>query len=60
MKYAMIRMDTDAINDWIWDDVAALIRKRNPELLVVCVAEYVTETDYLKDDIIDFVMEDWQ
>lgn len=59
IKYAMARRDADAINDWIWDDVAKLIRERNPALLAVCIAEYVTETDYLKDDIIDFVMEDW-
>ena len=59
MKCAMARRDTDAINDWIWDDVAKLIRKRNPELLAVCIAEYVTETDYSKDDLTDFVMEGW-
>ena len=56
----MARRDTDAINDWIWDDVAKLIRKRNPALLAVCIAEYVTETDYSKDDLTDFVMEGWQ
>ena len=60
MKYAMVRRDTYAINDWIWDDVAKLIRKRNPELLAVCIAEYVTETDYSKDDLTDFVMGGWQ
>lgn len=60
MKYAMVRRDTDAINDSIWDDVAKLIRKRNPELLAVCIAEYVTDTDDSKDDLTDFVMEGWQ
>ena len=56
MKYAMIRRDTDAINDWIWDDVAKLIRQRNPELLAVCVQEYVIDND-LKCDLTDFAME---
>ena len=59
MKYAMTRMDTDAINDWIWDDVAKLIRQRNPALLAVCLAEYITDNDYLKDDLTDFVMGGW-
>ena len=59
MKYAMIRRDTDAINDWIWDDVAKLIRQRNPELLAVCVQEYVIDND-LKCDLTDFVMGGWQ
>ena len=59
MKYAMARSDTDAINDWIWDDVAALMREHNPSLLAVCVAEYITDTDYLKDDLTDFVMGCW-
>ena len=60
MKYAMTRVDTDAINDWIWDDVAAMLRERNPALLAVCIAEYVTDTDYSKDDLTDFVMGGWQ
>ena len=60
MKYAMTRVDTDAINDWIWDDVAAMLRERNPALLAVCVSEYITDTDYLKYDLTDFVMEGWQ
>ena len=60
IKYAMARRDTDAINDWIWNDVAALLRERNPALLAVCIAEYVTDTDYLKDELTDFVMEGWQ
>ena len=60
MKYAMIRRDTDAINDWIWNDVAALLRERNPALLAVCVSEYITDNDYLKDDLTDFVMGGWQ
>ena len=59
MKYAMARRDTDAINDWIWNDVAALLRERNPALLAVCIAEYVTDTDYSKDELTDFVMEGW-
>ena len=59
MKYAMARRDTDAINDWIWDDVAKLIRKRNPALLAVCLAEYIEDNDYLKDDLTDFVMGGW-
>lgn len=60
MKYAMILIDTDAINEWIWDDVAAMLRKQNPALLAVCVSEYITETDYLKDELTDFVMGGWQ
>ena len=60
MKYAMARMDTDAINDWLWDDVAALLREHNPALLAVCVAEYITGTYYLKYELTDFVMEGWQ
>ena len=60
MKYAMTRIDTDAINDWIWDDVASLLREHNPELLAVCIAEYVTDTDYSKDELTDFVMGGWQ
>ena len=59
MKYAMARRDTDAINDWIWNDVAALLRERNPALLAMCIAEYVTDTDYSKDDLTDFVMGGW-
>ena len=59
MKYAMIRRDTDAINDWIWDDVAKLIREHNPALLAVCVSEYIEDNDYLKDDLTDFVMGGW-
>lgn len=58
MKYAMARRDTDAINDWIWDDVAKLIRQRNPELLAVCVQEYVIDND-MKCDLTDFAMEGW-
>lgn len=58
MKYAMARRDTDAINDWIWDDVAKLIRKRNPALLAVCVQEYVIDND-MKCDLTDFAMEGW-
>lgn len=60
MKYAMARRDTDAINDWIWNDVAALLRERNPALLAVCVSEYITGTYYLKYELTDFVMEGWQ
>lgn len=59
MKYAMARMDTDAINDWIWNDVAAMMRERDPALLVVCVAEYVADNGYLKCDLTDFVMGGW-
>ena len=59
LKWAMIRIDTDAINDWIWDDVAALLREHNPSLLAVCVAEYITGTYYLKSELTDFVMEGW-
>lgn len=59
LKWAMIRIDTDAINDWIWDDVAALIREHNPALLAVCVSEYITGTYYLKSELTDFVMEGW-
>ena len=59
MKYAMVRRDQDAINDWIWDDVAALLREHNPSLLAVCVAEYITDTYYLKSELTDFVMEGW-
>lgn len=59
MKYAMARRDTDAINDWIWDDVAKLIRQRNPALLAVCVAEYITDTDQLKYELTDYVMGGW-
>ena len=60
MKYAMVSIDTNAINDWIWDDVAAMLRERNPALLAVCVSEYITDTDYLKYDLTDFVMGGWQ
>ena len=59
MKYAMVRRDTDAINDWIWNDVAALLRERNPELLAVCVSEYIEDNDYLKCELTDFVMGGW-
>ena len=59
MKYAMVRVDTDAINDWIWDDVAALLREHNPALLAVCVSEYIEDTDYLKDELTDYVMGGW-
>ena len=59
MKYAMVSIDTNAINDWLWDDVAALLRERNPALLAVCVAEYITGTYYLKSELTDFVMEGW-
>ena len=59
IKYAMARRDTDAINDWIWNDVAALLRERNPALLAVCVSEYIEDNDYLKDDLTDFVMGGW-
>ena len=58
MKYAMARRDTDAINDWIWNDVAAMLRERNPELLAVGVQEYVIDND-LKCDLTDFSMEGW-
>ena len=60
MKYALARMDTDAINDWIWDDVSAMLREHNPALLAVCVSEYITGNDYLKYELTDFVMEGWQ
>ena len=60
MKYAMVSIDTNAINDWLWDDVAALLREHNPALLAVCVAEYITGTYYLKSELTDFVMEGWQ
>ena len=59
MKYAMTRMDTDAINEWIWDDVSAMLRERNPALLAVCVSEYIEDNDYLKDELTDFVMGGW-
>ena len=60
MKYAMARRDTEAINDWIWDDVAKMMREHNPALLAVCVSEYITDTDYLKYELTDFVMGGWQ
>ena len=60
MKYAMGSIDTYAINDWIWNDVAALLREHNPSLLAVCVSEYIEDNDYLKDDLTDFVMGGWQ
>ena len=60
MKYAMVSIDTNAINDWLWDDVAALLREHNPALLATCVAEYITGTYYLKSELTDFVMEGWQ
>lgn len=60
MKYAMVSIDTNAINDWIWDDVAVLLRERNPAKLAVCVAEYITGTYYLKSELTDFVMGGWQ
>lgn len=59
IKYAMARRDTNAINDWIWDDVAEMIREHNPSLLAVCVSEYIEDNDYLKDDLTDFVMGGW-
>ena len=45
LKWAMIRIDTNAINDWIWDDVAAQLREHNPAKLTVRVAEYITSTE---------------
>ena len=60
MKYAMVSIDTNAINDWIWDDVAEMLREHNPSLLAVCVSEYITGTYYLKYELTDFVMEGWQ
>ena len=60
MKYAMARIDTDAINDWIWDDVSEMLREHNPALLAVCVSEYINGTYYLKSELTDFVMEGWQ
>ena len=60
MKYAMVSIDTNAINDWIWDDVSEMLREHNPSLLAVCVSEYITDTDYLKYDLTDFVMGGWQ
>ena len=59
MKYAMVRIDTDAINDWIWDDVAEMLREHNPSLLAVCLAEYIEDTDYLKDELTDYVIGGW-
>ena len=56
MKYAMARMDTDAINDWIWDDVAEMLLEHNPSLLAVCVSEYITGNDYRKYELTDFAM----
>ena len=60
MKYAMVSIDTNAINDWIWDDVAEMLREHNPSLLAVFVSEYITGTYYLKYELTDFVMEGWQ
>lgn len=60
MKYAMVSIDTNAINDWIWNDVAEMLREHNPSLLAVCVSEYITGTYYLKYELTDFVMEGWQ
>ena len=60
MKYAMVSIDTYAINDWIWNDVAEMLREHNPSLLAVCVSEYIEDNDYLKDDLTDFVMGGWQ
>ena len=59
MKCAMVLRYQDAISDWIWDDAAKLIRESNPALLAVCIAEYVTDTDYSKDELTDFVMGGW-
>ena len=56
MKYSMVRIDTDAINDWIWDDVSEMLREHNPSLLAVCVSEYITGTSYLKYELTDYVM----
>ena len=60
MKYAMARRYQDAINDWIWDDVSAMLRERDPALLAVCVSEYIEDNDYLKCELTDFVMGGWQ
>ena len=60
MKYDMVSIDTNAINDWIWDDVAEMLREHNPSLLAVCVSEYITGTYYMKYELTDFVMEGWQ
>ena len=57
LKYAMVRIDTDAINDWIWDDVSEMLREHNPSLLAVCVSEYITGNDYRKYELTDFAME---
>ena len=59
LKYAMARRDTDTINDWIWNEVVKMIRERDPALLAVCLSEYITDNDYLKDDLTDFVMGGW-
>ena len=59
IKYAMALRDTDTINDWIWHEVVKMIRERDPALLAVCVAEYITDNDYLKDELTDFVMGGW-
>ena len=58
MKCAMVRRYQDAITDWIWDDVAKLIRESNPALLAACVAECIIDND-LECDLTDFVMEGW-
>ena len=60
MKYAMVSIDTTAINDWIWDDVAELLREHDPALLALCVSEYITDTDQLKYELTDYVMGGWQ
>lgn len=57
MKYAMVRIETDAINYWIWDDVSEMLREHNPSLLAVCVSEYIKGNDYRKYELTDFAME---
>ena len=60
IKYAMVKRYQRATNDWIWDDVAALLREHNPALLATCVSEYIMDNDYVKCDLADYLIGgDW-
>lgn len=58
LQYAMVRGDSDAINAWIWEDVATVISDVKPELLATCISEYI-EDKGLMDDLIDHEMGGW-
>ena len=58
LQYAMVRGDSDAINTWIWDDVAQVLEAVRPELLATCIGEYI-EDKGLMNELIDHEMGGW-